>query len=192
MHIPRAVHGHARGPPRGFGGIRAVEAALIRYISQGPSLATEEHVHASYMPFNCHVSCVRSRGFGRKAGGTNVWEGVDMVYGSPAPVGVTISAPTEPFSLEWDTPKVRWTRLHSRDPQDRFPHGPVSGLCAPDQAEHRTVTELSGGMGPSNRARTGGTLVGQPDAEGIGPLGRKHLRPSGVLARVNGGEEYRP
>ena len=120
--------------------------------------------------------------------GTSMPHSGGMAHQCPT-VGHGISTP---FSLEWDTPKVRWTRLRSRDPQDRFPRGPVSGLCAPDQAEHRKVTELSGGMGPSNHARTGGTLVGQPVAEGIGPLGRKRLRPSGVLARVNGGEEYRP
>ena len=73
-----------------------------------------------------------------------------------------------------------------RDPQDRYHDGPVAGLRVPDQAGHRKAAELSEGKGPSNHARTGGTLGGQPAAESIGPLGRK--RPAGV----NGGEEYRP
>ena len=79
-----------------------------------------------------------------------------------------------------------------RDPQDRYHDGPVAGLRVPDQAGHRKAAELSEGKGPSNHARTGGTLVGQPVAEGIGHRGRKRIRPSGVQARVNGGEEYRP
>ena len=43
------------------------------------------------------------------------------------------------------------------------------GLWGPDQAEHREVTELLGGVGPSTCAQTGGTLVGQPMRRVSGP-----------------------
>ena len=90
---------------------------------------------------------------------------------------------------------------HTESQKDAFTlagsSGPVPTLpsfrpLGPGPIVHQEVTELIEGVGPSTFARTGGTLVGQLEAEGIGPLRRKRLCPTGVQAQVKGGEEYRP